>query len=225
MKNASVKSYGSTRDRLSTNNSSKPPPLAPPRRASSNQSSDFVAHPPGVPRGTTNIDWANLSDEDKQVFFTWLDEFFARYLDLPASATRPTAPISAERPSNMSTPSPQSSPSLPPRRASTTRSSQITRPTPPDVLAPAQTPSISGRRNLPPAFSQQGPVCPLLTSVITSLAEMITAEDQLFHKTFCVYRSTTAIFARYIHQGFTCRRSRSVSLCSSLLLSTNLMFF
>ena len=25
------------------------------------------------------IDWVNLSAEDKQVFFSWLDEFFARY--------------------------------------------------------------------------------------------------------------------------------------------------
>jgi hypothetical protein len=26
------------------------------------------------------IDWSNLSREDKAVFFSWLDEFFARYL-------------------------------------------------------------------------------------------------------------------------------------------------
>ncbi|KDQ54590.1 hypothetical protein JAAARDRAFT_399336 [Jaapia argillacea MUCL 33604] len=30
------------------------------------------------------IDWANLSPEDKQVFFSWLDEFFARYFNIPA---------------------------------------------------------------------------------------------------------------------------------------------
>ncbi|TFK37569.1 hypothetical protein BDQ12DRAFT_724023 [Crucibulum laeve] len=29
-----------------------------------------------------NIDWANLSLEDKQVFFSWLDEFFAKFLNI-----------------------------------------------------------------------------------------------------------------------------------------------
>ena len=35
------------------------------------------------------IDWANLSPEDKEVFFSWLDEFFARYLKvaIPPRAT------------------------------------------------------------------------------------------------------------------------------------------
>lgn len=28
----------------------------------------------------SDIDWANLSREDKEEFFKWLDEFFARYL-------------------------------------------------------------------------------------------------------------------------------------------------
>jgi hypothetical protein len=37
------------------------------------------------------IDWANLTTEDKEVFFSWLDEFFARYfnLDQPPSVTIP----------------------------------------------------------------------------------------------------------------------------------------
>lgn len=30
-----------------------------------------------------DIDWANLSEEDKQVFFSWLDEFFTRLLGVP----------------------------------------------------------------------------------------------------------------------------------------------
>ncbi|KAF8064207.1 proline-rich protein [Lyophyllum atratum] len=28
------------------------------------------------------IDWANLSDEDKEVFFSWLDEFFSKSLNI-----------------------------------------------------------------------------------------------------------------------------------------------
>ena len=38
-----------------------------------------------------DIDWANLSAEDKEVFFSWLDEFFSRYLGReigPARAQR-----------------------------------------------------------------------------------------------------------------------------------------
>ncbi|KAF7331158.1 hypothetical protein MSAN_02434400 [Mycena sanguinolenta] len=31
----------------------------------------------------TEIDWANLSSEDKEVFFGWLDEFFSRHLNRP----------------------------------------------------------------------------------------------------------------------------------------------
>ncbi|KAJ7822460.1 proline-rich protein [Mycena leptocephala] len=40
-------------------------------------------------RSTTaeqEIDWANLSPEDKEVFFAWLDEFFSRYLGKPIPA-------------------------------------------------------------------------------------------------------------------------------------------
>jgi hypothetical protein len=38
------------------------------------------------------IDWANLTTEDKEVFFSWLDEFFARYfnLDQPPRAVTPS---------------------------------------------------------------------------------------------------------------------------------------
>jgi hypothetical protein len=44
------------------------------------------------------IDWANLSPDDKSVFFGWLDEFFAVYLErgpgrfLATNPTRPTLP-------------------------------------------------------------------------------------------------------------------------------------
>jgi hypothetical protein len=169
VKSASIKSYDSARERLSARDTSgssttkvKPPP-PPPRRApsSSKQASG------GPNRGVVDverIDWASLSDEDKQAFFAWLDEFFARYLGLPqpATVTAPriaSAPVSAETSSsNTSVPSLHSSPSLPPRRVSS-RASQNTGPDPPDEAAPAQAASVPGRRNLPPSLSQKGPVC------------------------------------------------------------------
>ncbi|KAG1720401.1 hypothetical protein EDB19DRAFT_574000 [Suillus lakei] len=35
-----------------------------------------------------HIDWANLSQEDKDEFFGWLDEFFSRYLDIALPSRR-----------------------------------------------------------------------------------------------------------------------------------------
>lgn len=35
-----------------------------------------------------HIDWANLSQEDKDEFFSWLDEFFSRYLNIGLPPTR-----------------------------------------------------------------------------------------------------------------------------------------
>jgi hypothetical protein len=49
-------------------------------------------------RDESTIDWANLSPEDKQVFFSWLDEFFARYFNISvppssgSSITKTTPP-------------------------------------------------------------------------------------------------------------------------------------
>ena len=52
---------------------SQPPPKpAPIARANDSAS---------VNRDIDKIDWANLSPEDKQVFFAWLDEFFAIYIE------------------------------------------------------------------------------------------------------------------------------------------------
>ena len=45
------------------------------------------------------IQWSNLSLEDKQVFFSWLDEFFSRYLNISPRSTigtiEPASPPSA----------------------------------------------------------------------------------------------------------------------------------
>ncbi|KAH9055892.1 hypothetical protein EDB83DRAFT_2521235 [Lactarius deliciosus] len=70
-----------------------------------------------VPGGATDvdrIDWGNLSHEDKQDFFTWLDEFFAGYLDQPQPSVR-VSPVGGP---NTYAPPPRASPSLPPRRDS-----------------------------------------------------------------------------------------------------------
>ncbi|KAI0351683.1 hypothetical protein OH77DRAFT_1429521 [Trametes cingulata] len=39
------------------------------------------------------VDWGNLSSEDKQVFFSWLDEFFSRYLGVPIPPRSTTATV------------------------------------------------------------------------------------------------------------------------------------
>ncbi|KAF9007005.1 hypothetical protein BDQ17DRAFT_1351231 [Cyathus striatus] len=48
-------------------------------------STDAVEEDNQISQEEENIDWANLSDEDKQVFFSWLDEFFSRMLKIEIS--------------------------------------------------------------------------------------------------------------------------------------------
>ncbi|KAH9177977.1 hypothetical protein EDB89DRAFT_1932047 [Lactarius sanguifluus] len=163
VKTAGVKSYSSARDKLAPSGGpstakAKPPPPPPPRKVSGKQRGDLrtvSSHPSSsdVPEGATDvdrIDWANLSHEDKQVFFTWLDEFFARYFGQPQPSVRVSPPVDGP---NTSTPSPRPSPSFPPRRDSP-RVSQNTGPDHLDVTPAAPT---VGRRNLPPVLSQRGP--------------------------------------------------------------------
>jgi hypothetical protein len=194
VKTASVNSYGTAREKFSTQTSStttgkaKPPPPPPSRKvsssSSSNQRSSFIgrAQASPAPSGRTtddgdNIDWANLSTEDKQAFFAWLDEFFARYLDgsLPSSAA-PAVPIFTNSPSNNTpapSPSPRPSPSLPHRRVSSS-TSQNTGPDLQDEVAPVQAAPAASRRNLPPLLSQQGPVCPALLCQLSNIAEVVS---------------------------------------------------
>lgn len=51
------------------------PPVPAPR----SQRESTIRH--DTPVDIDKIDWANLSSEDKQVFFSWLDEFFARFIE------------------------------------------------------------------------------------------------------------------------------------------------
>ncbi|KAH8989781.1 hypothetical protein EDB86DRAFT_3080759 [Lactarius hatsudake] len=161
VKTAGVKSYGSARDKLapsggpSTAKAKPPPPPPPPRKVSGKRRGDLrtvSSHPSSsdVPTDVDRIDWANLSHQDKQVFFSWLDEFFACYLDHPQPSVRVSPPVNG---SNTSTPSPRPSPSLPPRRDSS-QASQNTGSDHLDVITAA---SAVGRRNLPPVLSQRGP--------------------------------------------------------------------
>ncbi|KII84042.1 hypothetical protein PLICRDRAFT_57873 [Plicaturopsis crispa FD-325 SS-3] len=72
-----------------------PPPIARKSRPPSYQSvSAWQAEVHAQEEEDDRIDWANLSQEDKEVFFSWLDEFFARYLGqpVPLEVTRSPAP-------------------------------------------------------------------------------------------------------------------------------------
>lgn len=164
VKTAGVKSYSSAREKYASSGSpstakAKPPPPPPPRKTSGKQRDDF--HTSSESSDVDKIDWANLSHEDKQVFFTWLDEFFARYLDQPTPPVR-VSPL-ADGP-NPSTPSPRPSPSLPHRRDSP-KAGQNTGSDHADVIP---TPPAVGRRNLPPMSSQRGPVRTLCIACETS---------------------------------------------------------
>lgn len=46
------------------------------------------------------IDWANLSPEDKQTFFSWLDEFFANFKPPTGIKTGDQGSVEAHSPSH-----------------------------------------------------------------------------------------------------------------------------
>lgn len=70
--------------------SKKVPPPPPPSRSAANDQGrpstntppprvNIANRPTGLhPVGSDDIEWANLSPDDKQVFFGWLDEYFER---------------------------------------------------------------------------------------------------------------------------------------------------
>ncbi|KAG2123415.1 hypothetical protein DEU56DRAFT_829732 [Suillus clintonianus] len=75
--------YGSRPDVHSPPLHSHIPP--PPTRTKSSYPSQT-----GSADQVNHIDWANLSQEDKDEFFGWLDEFFSRYLDIALPSRRPS---------------------------------------------------------------------------------------------------------------------------------------
>lgn len=73
------------------------PPPAPPPRSAAPPLPLRAPQPEPEPESTSEdikIDWANLSPEDKAVFFSWLDEFFAGYLGRPIEMVQPGPPAS-----------------------------------------------------------------------------------------------------------------------------------
>ncbi|OBZ74899.1 Altered inheritance of mitochondria protein 3 [Grifola frondosa] len=53
-------------------------------RNSHHEESDSTAH---------RVDWANFSPEDKQVFFSWLDEYFSRHFNVSQRSSGPKDPV------------------------------------------------------------------------------------------------------------------------------------
>ncbi|KAG6864800.1 hypothetical protein C0991_007056 [Blastosporella zonata] len=78
-----------------------PAPRPPPRQLLSSSSS-VSGGPPPIIRSTRpdqpsrqldepvqpTIDWTNLSPQDKEVFFSWLDEFFNKFLNIDVTSPR-----------------------------------------------------------------------------------------------------------------------------------------
>lgn len=137
------------------------PPLPPVRRGSiqserPSSTSSPVAQDPSPTRVApsrtgSKIDWANLSQEDKQVFFGWLDEYFARYLGSsvsPRSIQDTVQHVSVEDQKQASSPTP----------ATSRAPASAPAPTPKPVIAPAPAPAPAS-----------GPVGTLSYSVITYL--------------------------------------------------------
>lgn len=56
----------------------QPPPIIQRSTRPDGKGKESPLLPPPTRHAEPAIDWANLSPEDKEVFFSWLDEFFAR---------------------------------------------------------------------------------------------------------------------------------------------------
>ncbi|KAI8972606.1 hypothetical protein BD414DRAFT_510366 [Trametes punicea] len=83
----SVHSTASESSSPSLTTAGPPPPIRLETRPdlTPSPSQTYIPPPPAITVKTTEaaldrIDWANLSLEDKHAFFSWLDEFFSRYL-------------------------------------------------------------------------------------------------------------------------------------------------
>jgi transglutaminase-like putative cysteine protease len=134
-----------------------PPPPPMRRVASTNGHPDnAIAKANGNRHAEEHIDWANLSREDKDVLFSWLDEFFAAYFkrlgishaDFPtrstpqgAKPTPPPMPARASRvlPTKATTPA-STRPPLPVRKSTTEASPTVKH----SVITPA--PALPVRR-------------------------------------------------------------------------------
>ncbi|KIN94813.1 hypothetical protein M404DRAFT_369877 [Pisolithus tinctorius Marx 270] len=80
-----------------TSEASKLPP--PPKRFSSGYPPSHKRTNSYVDNTMDRIDWTNLSVDDKEEFFRWLDEFFSRYLNVelgPRTSPGPSSPSLTE---------------------------------------------------------------------------------------------------------------------------------
>lgn len=97
IKNKAAESAGNVRDKWTSHPSGQlnlPDPYHARRAKFAPQPAD--AQPAQDDDRETRIDWANLPRHDKDVFFSWLDEFFARYQH-PSKQPPPAAPPPAPR--------------------------------------------------------------------------------------------------------------------------------
>lgn len=83
--------------------SPSPPPYTPPPPPTRAASGYPPSHRESLQDAADKIDWANLSPEDKEAFFEWLDEFFSRHLGIELSprerrcvpsSVHPASPVS-----------------------------------------------------------------------------------------------------------------------------------
>ncbi|TFK47146.1 hypothetical protein OE88DRAFT_1811330 [Heliocybe sulcata] len=117
----------------------RPPPM--PTRRSAASAPIQESHTEEV---IDRIDWVNLSQEDKDVLFSWLDEFFTHLLGQPIGPSdKPTVSRNA-----VSWPAPK--PTLPSRQPSAV---PVEHASPPfEATAPASPPPVAPARKLPPAL-------------------------------------------------------------------------
>lgn len=177
----------------------RPPPPPPlPRRASARPSTNtngFESDTSTPGDQGLSIDWANLSQEDKETFFSWLDDFFAAYRKRLSETSRnsPSA-VSSEAPSSELEPSPEpesepepelelydARPPLPARRSTieVTRSAPVLPPRRSDISRPVTTPQTGRALGLPPPVKRSTrPVINKSTRpVAPSLPECIRCRD------------------------------------------------
>ncbi|KAI0705192.1 hypothetical protein BC835DRAFT_1314893 [Cytidiella melzeri] len=134
---------------------SMPPPPPQRRVESTNGHAVVAAKASNTDSQAPRIDWANLSKGDKEVLFSWLDEFFAAYFkrlglssgDIPSQIVKPAAPPMPTRntqPAASGTAPVNGRPPLPVRKSTTeaapTAKHSLVVPTP---SLPARRPDLS----------------------------------------------------------------------------------
>jgi hypothetical protein len=105
------------------------------------------------------IDWANLTPEDKAMFFAWLDEFFAAYLKKTPSAKAKPSPVPTLTPKSMPEPA-ASRPSIAKDRVTEGNIDTSSARTLPPPLA-SNRPPLPGHTDSAPPFIGSRPAIPI----------------------------------------------------------------